>query len=112
MRNSSKFRTSTVIVLNAASATGSSNWISVVDWLNTNLDVRVTGTGTAKIMLSNESSQPSSGNDGPQQGADVTSTSMVNFSVPAKWMKIKVTALSSGTITVYAYGDLFDSLSF
>lgn len=102
-----KYQINTQTLLNAATGTTSSEWFNIADLDEKSLDIRISSSATVKVMVSNEPTQPTSANDGPQQGSDATGNAMVSFSSAAKWVKVKVSTFSSGTVTVYLVGNLF-----
>lgn len=102
-----KYMTDTFTLLNAATGTGSSEWFNISDLDEKSLDIRISDTATVQVMVSNAPTQPAKATDGPQQGANVTADGMITFDSAAKWVKVKVSAYSAGTVTVYLVGNLF-----
>lgn len=103
--------TATTTLLNAATGTGSSEWFNVADLDNKYIHIEMTAStgNVAQVMVSNETSQPDSSDDGPKDGSDVSAPTIVTISYPCRWVKVKVTTLGSGTVTAYVFGRKFSS---
>lgn len=94
-------------LLEAAVATGNGEWVEV--WGISPISVHVKGitTATVQISISNEPTKPANSDHGIAEGAGITADTMVVVTKPARWMKVRVTAWTSGTISAYFCGGYY-----
>lgn len=94
------------IISAATSTTGSSSWIDIGDYKEKSFDFYITGTATTKIWLTNNPS-PTSGDIGNQFGSNVTSGSLITLNNAVRWVRVEISAQSSGTVSVYFHGNRY-----
>lgn len=86
-------------LIDAAVATDSGAWVDVRGFANLSLDVTLGGgTATVQLMGSNAPTRPANNVDGRQIGANITADGIVSVTTPVRWLKVKVSAYTSGTI--------------
>ena len=68
--------------------------------------IQVTGitTATIKICGSNAQTKPANNTHGAQIGSDITADSIVSVLHPVKWIKARISAHTTGTISAFQYG--------
>jgi len=76
-------------------------WMAVIGWHPLTIEINGITTATLQVRGSNAKAQPANSVDGFQLGADVSVDGLLALDAPIKWMKIKVTSYSSGTINAY-----------
>lgn len=93
-----------IVFLDAVTATDNGKWFRLDPLSNISIDISGITTATVQIFGSNASTQPSDATDGRQIGFDVTSDSIVSITTPIKYLKVKVSAYTSGTISARGLG--------
>lgn len=70
------------------------------------LELRFTGITTATLQVrgSSASTKPLDTDDQVQEGLDVIANGTVNIQHPPRWLKVKISAWTSGTIRVFMTG--------
>lgn len=86
-------------LLDAAGATGSSEWIDLQGFAHGSLHLSGTFVGAVDLHLSNAAARPASSDDGFVVLAMDQNAKMGKFQMPARWAKAKVAAYTSGSIT-------------
>lgn len=89
-------------LLDVAGGTTDGQWVDVRGFKNFTVDIRLTGTATAKVCGSNEPTKPANTAHGVQVGPDIITDSMVSITSPLRWLKCRVSSFSSGTISAFA----------
>jgi len=92
------------LLTDAAVATGNGVWVEV-DPFSRDLSIHVDGITTATVIIggSSESTVPANSAHGDPL-ATVTADGHFALSNPPRWIKARVSAWTSGTISVYAVG--------
>jgi len=92
-------------LLDGVASTTNGEWVDVGAWRRITVHIKGITTATCKIMGSCEPTKPSDATDGVQLGNDVTADTLYEITAKLKWLKVKVSAYTSGTIYAYAVGD-------
>lgn len=90
--------------LDAAVAVGNSTWIEVRG--HKSLSVHVTGITVATVSItgSNTPTIPADATHHVDVATAVTADAIVNISTPLRWIKVRCSAYTSGTISAYLEG--------
>jgi hypothetical protein len=86
-----------------AAATGDGSWIAVEAFNAYTIHVSGITTATVIVNVSNAPAKPAN-NDHEIQAASVSADSIINVTMPSKWVKARVSSYSSGTINAYLEG--------
>lgn len=94
-------------VLDAVTSLTSGEWVDVSGWRR--MTVHITGitTATCQIRGSCTPTKPANAEDHIQIGSDITSDTLYEVTAKLKWIKVKISAYTSGTISAYVVGDQF-----
>lgn len=90
-------------LLNGATATGNGEWVNVAGFYPLTIHVKGITTATVEVDGSNEPAQPNDNTHGFKLN-DLTADGGVVVDVPVEWVKCRVTAYTSGTISAYMLG--------
>lgn len=91
-------------LLNAVTATGDGEWMNIEGFHPLSFHVKGITTASVQIRGSNAPTKPANASDELQLGSTVTADALVSLDAPVKWIKAKVSAYTSGTISVYMLG--------
>ncbi len=91
-------------LLDAIVATGNGEWIDVSGLKSYNIHTSGITTATLQIRGSNDVTKPSDATHDIQLGSNITADGMKQFTTPLKWLKLRVTVWTSGTITTVIEG--------
>lgn len=92
-------------LLDAAAGTTDGQWVDVRGFKRFSLHITGTGTATLQVRGSNELAMPDNSSHAAQIGADVTNPaadSVISVDVPLSFIKIRVSAYTNGTYSVFA----------
>ncbi len=92
-------------LLSSVTGTNTGTWKEVTGWSRITIDILGITTATCQIFGSCEPTKPADATDGRQIGSDVTANAMSEITRKLKWIKVKVSAYTAGTINAYAVGD-------
>lgn len=85
-------------LLSAVTATNNGTWTRCHKMHPFTVVVSGSFSGTAKVYVSNDATQPTaSDHNYPQLGDDITSVGVVHSDGPYEWVKVRVSAYTSGT---------------
>lgn len=91
-------------LLDGVTGTTAGEWQDVRLW--SRLSIHLTfGVGTAQIFGSCKPEKPADATDDVQIGANITSDTIYEVTAKINWIKVKVSAYTSGAISAYAVGD-------
>lgn len=96
----------TATLLDAAAATTDGVWIDVGEYENASVHFDFatgTGVGTVQFRGSDLPTKPDNTAHGVQIGTDQTASSLSSTLTLPRWVKCRVTAFTSGTISVYCH---------
>lgn len=94
-------------LLTNAVATGNGEWIDTSGLSLMSIHISGITTATVEIDGSNEVTRPSDATHGIKLNAtDITTNQMVVITAAYRWMKVRVTAWTSGTINAYLEGQV------
>jgi hypothetical protein len=80
------------------------DWIDVHAFRDKSIHVMGVTTATLQIRISNSPIEPAMTDDGIQLGANITANGVHATTTPCRWMKVMVSAYTSGTIKVFFFG--------
>jgi len=87
-------------LLNAVTATNTGTWTRAHRMHPFTVVVSGSFSATVKVYVANSASAPSdSDHDFPQLGDDMTAPGVVHSDGPYEWVKVRVSAYTSGTIS-------------
>lgn len=84
------------IMLDAETAVADGHWVDVSDYDELSLDVTM-GVGTLQVRGANQPVVPADTAVGRAIGADITASGMVQIAIRPRWIKVQVSADTSGT---------------
>ena len=96
------FREATLV--NAVAATQDGEWVDIYGVHPLSLDISGITTATLQVRISNDLVKPADTSHERQAGTDITADSTVTIDAPYRWLKIRISAWASGTITVRMVG--------
>lgn len=76
-------------------------WFDVSGHSQAVIHVEGITTGTVQVRGSNQEARPGLTDDEVQVGSDITSNAMVAVTAMPRWMKVMVSAWTTGTFNVY-----------
>jgi hypothetical protein len=88
-------------LLTNVTATDTGQWLPIKGWHPLTIEFNGIGTATLQVRGSNTKAAPADSDDGFQLGSDIATDSLVALDAPIKWIKVKVSSYSSGTINAY-----------
>lgn len=100
--NATTKRAINVTLIDAAAATDDGTWIDTMDFAEGSIDVTISATATAQIRGSDAATKPADNTHGNQIGSDITSSGQYSIVNCPRWLKARVSAFTSGTVTVNA----------
>jgi hypothetical protein len=86
-------------LLGAVGAESNGEWINLEGMTPFSIDVSGITNATVQIRVSNAASKPADASHGVQIGSDITVDKINEYTIPARWIKARVSAWVSGTIT-------------
>ena len=92
------------LLLDAVTATGNGEWVDASGFYILTFDVVGITTATVDLRYSNAPTRPSNASH-ERQIEDMTADGLVVVSFPVRWVKARVSAYTSGTISVYLTGN-------
>lgn len=92
-------------VLDGVTSTDSGSWVDVSAWRRITIHIKGIITATCQIRGSCEPTKPPDTDDGVQIGSDITSDTLYEITAKMKYIKVKVSAYTAGTIYAYAVGE-------
>lgn len=95
-------------LLTAAGAVDDGEWIDVLHYGPFSLDIVISATATAQIRGSNALTKPADTVHERQIDVDVTASAIVEVTMPVRWLKVRVSAWTSGTVDAFLVGKGFD----
>ena len=98
--------TESLHVLNAVVATGDGTWVEFERTKRSTIHIKGITTATVQVRGSNEPTKPADSDHGVSVGSDITADSLVKIDQPMKWIKVRVSAWTSGTINGYLLKEL------
>ncbi len=88
-------------LLSGVSGVDSGKWIDVKGRRNLTIQFKGIGTATCRVHVSNDPTKPADNADEVIQVASVTANGMVSLTGPYRWIKVSVSAYTSGTISAF-----------
>ncbi len=80
-------------------------WVDVTAWSRISVHVIPTNVSTSQIFGACTPTIPANNVDHAQLGSDISANEIYEVSAKIKYIKVKVSAWTSGTVTAYAIGD-------
>lgn len=90
-------------LLDGANATESGTWIRTETLKAASVEIYGTFSGTVQLRGTNQLN-PASSDDGFQFGSNITAPGQAVLTMPCRWVKAKVTAYTSGSISAILHG--------
>jgi hypothetical protein len=87
-------------LIDNAGATDSGVWVDFNQYRTGSIDVTGTFVATLQLMGSNAQNIPSNVTDGNIIGSNITTAGLTAVTMPVRWIKVKVSAYTSGNVTV------------
>lgn len=88
--------------VDAAVAIGNGVWVDARAFRSASVHTFGTFVGTAQVRGSNSVADPGAANHEIQIGADVTTATLTFITtLPVRWLKVRVSAYTSGTVNAY-----------
>ena len=94
-----------VAFISGAVATTHGVWYDMTLWNQVSFDIRLGGgTSTVQIRFSNAATKPANSADEIQAGTDITADGIYTLIGPYRWVKVMISAWTSGTVNVNGMG--------
>lgn len=87
-------------LLDGVAALDDGEWVDVENYAPLSFHISGIGTATVELRGSNAASKPANGAHEIKLGSDITADGIRTLTAPIRWVKARITAHSSGTITV------------
>ena len=92
-------------LLDGVTSQTNGEWVDVSAWRRITVHIKGITSATCQIRGSCAPSKPADNVDEVQIGNDITSDTLYEITAKIKWLKVKVSSYTSGTIYAYAVGD-------
>jgi len=92
------------VLLDAVAAQDNGDWLDVEGYGKKTIEIIISNTATAQVYVSNAPAKPLNTADHIKVGADVTTSGLVELTSPVRWLKVKVSGWTSGTVSAYVNG--------
>lgn len=89
--------------LHNAAGTTNGVWIDLRGLGLASVSIEGIGTATAHVCCSNAAAKPDNTTHGLQLGDDLTADAMVSLLVPVRWLKVRISAWTSGTVVAIVH---------
>jgi len=93
-----------VALLSGAVSAQSSSWQLIGHCKKLSIDVSGISGDTVQVRGSNSATEPAATDDGRQVGSDITSDTIYAITDAVKWIKVKISTYSAGTISAQLFG--------
>ena len=87
-------------LLDDVESTSNGEWVNIQGYPRTSIHVVIATTATVQVRASNEAAPANSDDGGLVE--QVTASGFVQLPTPARWIKAKISAHTSGTVNAYA----------
>lgn len=94
-----------ITLQNQAAATSNGVWYDITAWERVSVQVSGTFVGTAQIFGWCGPTKLSDATDGVKLGSDISTPTIYEVHAKIKWVKVKISAYTSGNIDAFAVGD-------
>lgn len=91
-------------LLSGVSSSDDGVWAEVSPFTPFSIDISGIGSATAQIRCSNDASRPADNTHGRQAGTDITTDGLYGITEPVRWVKVRISAYTSGTINANMEG--------
>jgi hypothetical protein len=93
------------VLQDGAAAVDNGDWINVEGYEKKTIEIVIAGTATAQVFTSNAPTKPANNVDHVKYGNDISSSALAEIKVPVRWLKVKISALTSGaSVSAYMQG--------
>ncbi len=92
------------LLLDGVTATGDGVWVDTKRFKVSSIHVFGITTATVQVRGSNARTKPANNVDAIQIGANITADGIVSIAYPLRWIKCKVSAYTSGTVSAVLQG--------
>lgn len=93
-------RATNVTLLDAVTTNDNGTWIDTMDFVDGSIDITISAAGTVQIRGSDAATKPADASHGNQVGSDFTASAQATIVSCPRWLKARVSAGNTGTITV------------
>lgn len=104
MATGEKIDNEAYLLLDAVVATADGVWVDAKRFKTSSIHVFGITTGTVQVRGSNARVKPADNTDAIKIGSDITADGIVSIAYPLRWIKCKVSAYTSGTISAVLQG--------
>lgn len=94
----------TATLLTAVTATSDGEWVPLEGLYPFTVHVDGITTATAQLRVSNSPTAPVNTDNEVQYLADITAEGAWAVEIPFRWVKVRISAYTSGTINAYLFG--------
>jgi hypothetical protein len=88
-----------VTLLNAVVGTSNGEWVNTQGYGRNSIHVLIANTATAQVRASNEVAPAATDDGGLVE--QVTASGFVQLPTPARWVKVKISAHTSGAVSAF-----------
>jgi hypothetical protein len=92
------------ILLDGLSAQDNGDWLDVEGYGKKTIEVIISNSAAVQVYVSNAPTKPLNTEDHIKVGADVSASALIELTSPVRWLKAKVSAWTSGTVSAYVNG--------
>ena len=92
------------LLQDAATATSNGVWVEAKKFLASSIHVTGITNATVQIYGANTRTKPADATDHIKIGSDITADGIVSIAYPVRWLKAKISAYVSGTISAVVQG--------
>lgn len=86
-------------LLDAVTGTTDGEWMNLEGLTPFSIDISGITNATVRINVSNATNKPADSSHGSQIGSDITADRINEYTIPARWIKARVSAYVAGTIS-------------
>lgn len=93
-------------LLDGITSTTDGEWIDIEGVIGKTLHIKGIGTATLKVCGSMDMTKPFNSNHEIQIGADITADCLLEIAAHLRWIKVRCSSYSSGTIYAFMGGQI------
>ena len=95
-------------MLTGVGAVDDGEWIDVLHYGPFSIDLIISDTAVAQIRGSNALTKPADTAHERQIDVDISASAIIEVTMPVRWIKVRVSGWTSGTIDAFLVGKGFD----
>ena len=92
------------VLLDAVAAPDNGEWVEVEGYEKKSIHIIISGTAVAQVRVSNAPVKPANNVDGIKYGGDYAASALAEIKIPVRWIKVKVSACTVGTVNAFLQG--------